>query len=132
MEGPECLSVKWTAVEVFTSRVCLFNEHTDVWAFGVLLWEIFSYGRTPYETIKATRVPSAVRRGHRLERPRDCPEVRPAPAAKVKLFYHLNNHFCAARHFFPLTFSVRRCVWQGAVLIISSSLHSHAQLPLSL
>ena len=92
MEGPECLSVKWAAVEVFTSRVCLFNEHTDVWAFGVLLWEIFSYGRTPYETIKATRVPSAVRRGHRLERPRGCPEVKPAPAAKVKLlFYDLNT-----------------------------------------
>lgn len=76
MKEPECLSVKWTAVEIFSSQVCIFTESTDVWSFGIFLWEVFSYGATPYKSIKPTRVPCIVRRGRRLDHPPGCPQVR--------------------------------------------------------
>jgi len=40
----------WMAPECFESR--LYNEKTDVWSFGIVIWEVMSNGETPYSTYR--------------------------------------------------------------------------------
>lgn len=65
------LPVKWTAPEALKHGK--FSSKSDVWSFGVLLWEVFSYGRAPYPKMSLKEVSEAVEKGYRMEPPEGCP-----------------------------------------------------------
>ncbi|XP_067944523.1 vascular endothelial growth factor receptor 1-like [Watersipora subatra] len=69
-EGP--LPIKWMALESLTHKV--FNVKTDVWAYGVTVWELFSLAATPYPgwDIDDTFI-DKLKKGYRMERPDLCP-----------------------------------------------------------
>jgi proto-oncogene tyrosine-protein kinase ROS len=53
----------------------VFTTQTDVWAFGVLLWEIMTLGQQPYPARTNLEVWNYVRAGGRLQRPPHCPDI---------------------------------------------------------
>ena len=63
--------IKWAPPEVlwFTR----FSSKSDVWAYGVLMWEVFTCGKMPYGRVSNAQVVEQIREGKRLERPRICP-----------------------------------------------------------
>lgn len=63
--------IKWTAPEAIRKNV--FTSKSDVWSFGILLWEIYSFGRVPYPRIPLAEVVRHVERGYRMETPDGCP-----------------------------------------------------------
>lgn len=65
------LPVKWTAPEALKHGK--FSSKSDAWSFGVLLWEVFSYGRAPYPKMSLKEVSEAVEKGYRMEPPEGCP-----------------------------------------------------------
>ncbi|XP_054433463.1 tyrosine-protein kinase Srms [Pteronotus mesoamericanus] len=65
------IPVKWTAPEAANYRV--FSQKSDVWSFGVLLYEVFTYGQCPYEGMSNHETLQQIARGYRLPRPAACP-----------------------------------------------------------
>ncbi|XP_073861800.1 tyrosine-protein kinase Srms isoform X5 [Macaca fascicularis] len=65
------IPVKWTAPEAASYRV--FSQKSDVWSFGVLLYEVFTYGQCPYEGMTNHETLQQIMRGYRLPRPAACP-----------------------------------------------------------
>ncbi|RXM99889.1 Cytoplasmic tyrosine-protein kinase BMX [Acipenser ruthenus] len=59
--------VKWSAPEVL--NYTRFSSKSDVWAFGVLMWEVFSLGKQPYDLYDNTQVAQKIMQGYRLYRP---------------------------------------------------------------
>ena len=66
------LPVRWMAVESLLSGIC--TEMSDVWSFGVLLWEIFSYGTQPYHGRTNPEVIEMIRDRKLLSCPNYCPK----------------------------------------------------------
>uniref|UniRef100_A0A914X129 Tyrosine-protein kinase n=1 Tax=Plectus sambesii TaxID=2011161 RepID=A0A914X129_9BILA len=63
--------IKWTAPE--SLRTSKFSNKSDMWSFGVLLWEIYSFGRVPYPRIPIQDVIRHIEKGYRMEAPEGCP-----------------------------------------------------------
>nr|XP_042710526.1 tyrosine-protein kinase SYK isoform X4 [Chrysemys picta bellii] len=63
--------VKWYAPECM--NFYKFSSKSDVWSFGVLMWEAFSYGQKPYKGMKGSEVAQMIERGERMESPEACP-----------------------------------------------------------
>ncbi|KAK7455056.1 hypothetical protein BaRGS_00039527 [Batillaria attramentaria] len=63
--------IKWTAPEGLAFN--RFSTKSDVWAFGVLLWELATYGMSPYPGVDLTEVYHLLERGYRMERPQGTP-----------------------------------------------------------
>ncbi|XP_076192366.1 cytoplasmic tyrosine-protein kinase BMX [Aptenodytes patagonicus] len=95
--------VKWSAPEVL--HYTKFSSKSDVWAFGILMWEVFTLGKQPYELYDNMQVIEKVSQGYRLYRPQlvsdiiyqimyncwhELPEKRPA-------FFQLLSFFEALR-----------------------------------
>ncbi|XP_078116383.1 tyrosine-protein kinase BTK [Sander vitreus] len=59
--------VRWSPPEVLL--YCKFSSKSDIWAYGVLLWEVYTLGRLPYERLNNTEIVDQVSRGLRLYRP---------------------------------------------------------------
>ncbi|XP_056648328.1 vascular endothelial growth factor receptor 1-like isoform X1 [Diorhabda sublineata] len=67
------LPVKWMAIESIRDRV--FSTQSDCWSFGIVLWELFSLGRTPYPGMEADeRLYHKLVDGYRLDSPEYCPK----------------------------------------------------------
>ena len=64
------MPIKWLALECIQHRV--FNHKSDVWAFGVTVWELLTYGARPYEHTPAREVPDLLEKGERLPQPAIC------------------------------------------------------------
>uniref|UniRef100_A0A674MW81 Tyrosine-protein kinase n=1 Tax=Takifugu rubripes TaxID=31033 RepID=A0A674MW81_TAKRU len=67
------LPVKWTAPEALREKN--FSTKSDVWSYGILLWEIYSFGRVPYPRIPLKEVVPRVEKGYKMDCPDGCPEV---------------------------------------------------------
>ncbi|KAL8615942.1 hypothetical protein ACOMHN_034618 [Nucella lapillus] len=65
------IPVKWTAPEALKEQK--FTSKSDVWSFGILLWEIYSFGKVPYPKISQNDVLPKVLQGFRMAAPADCP-----------------------------------------------------------
>ncbi|XP_018022043.1 tyrosine-protein kinase Btk29A isoform X3 [Hyalella azteca] len=63
--------IKWAAPEVL--NYMRFSSKSDVWAFGVLMWEVFTCGKMPYGRRKNADVVAMVQEGLVLDQPRYCP-----------------------------------------------------------
>lgn len=64
------LPIRWMAPESLYDNI--FTTKTDVWSFGILMWEIVTLGSTPYPGLAAAEVMRRVRDGYRLEKPEHC------------------------------------------------------------
>ncbi|XP_017691665.1 PREDICTED: tyrosine-protein kinase Fes/Fps isoform X2 [Lepidothrix coronata] len=70
--GMKQIPVKWTAPEALNYG--RYSSESDVWSFGILLWEAFSLGAIPYANLSNQQTREAVEQGVRLDRPEQCPE----------------------------------------------------------
>ncbi|XP_077576592.1 ephrin type-B receptor 5 isoform X1 [Stigmatopora nigra] len=67
------IPVRWTAPEAFQHRK--FSSSSDVWSFGILMWEVMSYGERPYWDMSNQEVMKAVADQYRLPSPSSCPSA---------------------------------------------------------
>ena len=67
------LPIRWTAPEALEDNK--FSEQSDVWSFGVLLWEIWSKAEMPFRGMNNQKVWTEVMNGHRLQQPSGCPDA---------------------------------------------------------
>lgn len=64
----ERIPVKWIAPECFNSNKSA-SEKSDVWSYGIVLWEIFTLGETPYPDVRSRELPRYIKSGKRLPKP---------------------------------------------------------------
>ncbi|XP_077479048.1 tyrosine-protein kinase SYK [Stigmatopora argus] len=64
--------LKWYAPECI--NFFKFSSKSDVWSFGVLMWEAYSYGEKPYRGMRGNNVLQMIESGMRMDAPSNCPE----------------------------------------------------------
>ncbi|XP_065819551.1 ephrin type-A receptor 7 isoform X7 [Labrus bergylta] len=65
------IPVRWTSPEAIQYRK--FTSASDVWSYGIVMWEVMSYGERPYWDMSNQDVIKAIEEGYRLPAPMDCP-----------------------------------------------------------
>ena len=66
------LPVKWMAIEALFDRV--YTSQSDVWSFGVTMWEILTLGGNPYPSVPVEKLFDLLKTGYRMGKPKNCPE----------------------------------------------------------
>ncbi|XP_069774977.1 ephrin type-A receptor 2 isoform X2 [Narcine bancroftii] len=67
------IPIRWTAPEAIAYRK--FTSASDVWSFGIVMWEILSYGERPYWEMSNLEVMKSINEGFRLPAPMECPSA---------------------------------------------------------
>ncbi|XP_055995032.1 tyrosine-protein kinase Fer [Sorex fumeus] len=70
--GLKQIPIKWTAPEALNYG--RYSSESDVWSFGILLWETFSLGVCPYPGMTNQQAREQVERGYRMSAPQNCPD----------------------------------------------------------
>ena len=99
---------RWMAIEMF--RDGLFTMNSDVWSYGVLIWEILSMGEQPYPGLSQNEVLDALRIGERLQCPKCTTQFEIWP---LKEFYNELSELCFQEN--PL----RRACFSQIIAIIN-------------
>uniref|UniRef100_A0A8C8EMW7 Receptor protein-tyrosine kinase n=1 Tax=Oncorhynchus tshawytscha TaxID=74940 RepID=A0A8C8EMW7_ONCTS len=63
-------AIKWMALE--SILFCRYTHQSDVWSYGVTVWEMMSYGAEPYSAMRPQEVPDLLEKGERLSQPPIC------------------------------------------------------------
>lgn len=71
VKGSAILPVRWMSPEAIIYGK--FSTESDVWSFGVVMWEVFSFAMQPYYGTSNEEVTEAIRRHKILKQPTDCP-----------------------------------------------------------
>ena len=108
----EKIRIKWTAPEAILYN--RFSIKSDVWSYGIFLWELITYGRVPYPGMKNAEVLEKVEQGYRMPQPPGCPDPlyqimmdcwKEDPEERPTfeyLKYHMEDYFVAAEKTFHL------------------------------
>uniref|UniRef100_A0AAR2K268 Receptor protein-tyrosine kinase n=1 Tax=Pygocentrus nattereri TaxID=42514 RepID=A0AAR2K268_PYGNA len=64
------MPIKWMALECIHYRK--FTHQSDVWSYGVTIWELMTFGGKPYEGIPTCEIPDILEKGERLAQPTTC------------------------------------------------------------
>ncbi|XP_060012457.1 ephrin type-A receptor 1 isoform X5 [Lagenorhynchus albirostris] len=83
------IPIRWTAPEAIAHRI--FTAASDVWSFGIVMWEVLSFGDKPYGEMSNQEVMKSIEDGYRLPPPVDC------PARLYDLMKNCWAHDCARR-----------------------------------
>ncbi|KAI9559917.1 hypothetical protein GHT06_013924 [Daphnia sinensis] len=67
IKGQGLLPIKWMAIESLTDHV--FSSQSDVWSYGVVLWELFALGKIPYPGMNGAILVKDIQDGLRMEKP---------------------------------------------------------------
>ncbi|KAK4301334.1 hypothetical protein Pmani_026519 [Petrolisthes manimaculis] len=68
-KADDLMPIKWMSVEAIRDRI--FSVQSDVWAYGVTLWELFSLGSVPYPGTEVNKdFLTLLEDGHRMDRPK--------------------------------------------------------------
>uniref|UniRef100_A0A452I0R6 receptor protein-tyrosine kinase n=1 Tax=Gopherus agassizii TaxID=38772 RepID=A0A452I0R6_9SAUR len=62
--------IKWMALESILHRI--YTHQSDVWSYGVTVWELMTFGSKPYDGIPASEISSVLEKGERLPQPPIC------------------------------------------------------------
>ncbi|XP_047470761.1 LOW QUALITY PROTEIN: vascular endothelial growth factor receptor 2-like [Penaeus chinensis] len=68
-KGDDLMPIKWMSIEAIRDRI--FSVQSDVWAYGVTLWELFTLGSTPYPGVEVNKdFLTFLENGNRMDRPK--------------------------------------------------------------
>ncbi|NXR50343.1 EPHB2 protein, partial [Hippolais icterina] len=67
------IPIRWTAPEAIQYRK--FTSASDVWSYGIVMWEVMSFGERPYWDMTNQDVINAIEQDYRLPPPMDCPNA---------------------------------------------------------
>ncbi|XP_065826285.1 tyrosine-protein kinase receptor UFO-like isoform X2 [Oscarella lobularis] len=70
--GKARLPIRWVALEGLVDGV--FTTKSDVWSYGITLWEVMTKGRMPYPGVPVSNVIQFIEEGNRLGKPVNCPD----------------------------------------------------------
>uniref|UniRef100_V9K829 Receptor protein-tyrosine kinase n=1 Tax=Callorhinchus milii TaxID=7868 RepID=V9K829_CALMI len=64
------MPIKWMALESIHFR--RYSHQSDVWSYGVTIWELMTFGGKPYQGIPVREIPGLLEKGERLPQPQIC------------------------------------------------------------